>query len=407
MKFKSQALLLVILAMIPWMNSCDNAKEKLPELDGYYAIDVSEEGEAWDYWVVDEDGHYMLVIEQYGMPSTIFVKPTDNHDGYSIFMDDYGYPSKLVIDDYIFSFDNFNGNKVDIALIYPDGEVEVFREIETDLSWDFLVKKGTSEVDDWSDVIRIASHVAGAVSCGASIAGAAASGGIAIPLAVLSCGGFVGGIAAEVWPEDGLLGLESATVGAIATFLGCLNPTDLPGKISCYSGIASGSLTIASIAVEDIEERRDEVRIAEAALLGGYGDIQITLTWNNEADLDLHVVDPNGEEIYWSHKTSLSGGYLDYDKIDGYGPENVYWEDGAAPAGVYKVYVHHYDWDDAGYPTTAGYQVLINAFGFIESFSGTSSYDKTTHIASFNQSGLVSTNDVKKGVITTDKTKVK
>jgi hypothetical protein len=176
-------------------------------------------------------------------------------------------------------------------------------------------------------------------------------------------------------------------------------------QVSCYSGIASTGFTIASWGAEAIENQEDEVRIAEAALLGGYGDIQVTLTWDNEADLDLHVVDPHGEEIYWMHKTSASGGYLDYDNISGYGPENVYWEDNQAPSGTYDVYVHHYDWDDAGYPITSNYKVLINAFGFIKSFSGGTTWNELVYITSFNESGLVSSTRAKKAAVSIDHTK--
>lgn len=37
----------------------------------------------------------------------------------------------------------------------------------------------------------------------------------------------------------------------------------------------------------------------------GTGDLQVTLSWNVDSDVDLHVVDPSGEEIFWSDKTSL------------------------------------------------------------------------------------------------------
>ncbi|MEO2032545.1 MAG: hypothetical protein ABGZ35_10715, partial [Planctomycetaceae bacterium] len=34
------------------------------------------------------------------------------------------------------------------------------------------------------------------------------------------------------------------------------------------------------------------------------GDVQISLAWNNGNDLDLHVIAPSGERIYYSHKQS-------------------------------------------------------------------------------------------------------
>lgn len=78
------------------------------------------------------------------------------------------------------------------------------------------------------------------------------------------------------------------------------------------------------------------------------GDVQITLVWNHDSDMDLHVIDPDGTEIYWSNPTSDSGGQLDIDKIPDegdFGPhvENVFWPPDGAPPGMYTVFVHHFD----------------------------------------------------------------
>jgi hypothetical protein len=77
------------------------------------------------------------------------------------------------------------------------------------------------------------------------------------------------------------------------------------------------------------------------------GDVQFSLMWNNLNDLDLHCVDPNGEEIYYQHRGSASGGLLDVD-MNASAPltlrpvENIYWPARAAPSGLYRIYVNHY-----------------------------------------------------------------
>lgn len=83
----------------------------------------------------------------------------------------------------------------------------------------------------------------------------------------------------------------------------------------------------------------------------GSGDVQATLRWSNNDDMDLHVIDPAGSEIWYRQGSSPSGGQLDHDKIPGcsaseFGNENVeniFWPSGGAPSGRYTVWVDQYD----------------------------------------------------------------
>lgn len=83
------------------------------------------------------------------------------------------------------------------------------------------------------------------------------------------------------------------------------------------------------------------VEIAERT--GMSGDLKITLLWDFPGDIDLHVMQPNGKEIYFKEKIDAStGGTLDIDNVDG-GPgsaENVAWSN--PPSGEYKVSLHYY-----------------------------------------------------------------
>jgi uncharacterized protein YfaP (DUF2135 family) len=93
----------------------------------------------------------------------------------------------------------------------------------------------------------------------------------------------------------------------------------------------------------------------------GTGDVQLTLRWDNAADLDLHVVDPSGEEIWYSNPSSASGGQLDVDAngtCAGDPPvENIYWPTGGASTGVYQVFVVYYGGCDVSEP--ANYEVTV------------------------------------------------
>ena len=80
----------------------------------------------------------------------------------------------------------------------------------------------------------------------------------------------------------------------------------------------------------------------------GNGQLRFTLTWDIQADLDLHVVPPCGTEIYYG-RLSACGGSLDRDSCPALsptdsadrcnGPENVFWA--SAPAsGAYLLCVN-------------------------------------------------------------------
>ena len=83
--------------------------------------------------------------------------------------------------------------------------------------------------------------------------------------------------------------------------------------------------------------------VESAEKIGEKGKLKITLLWNFSADLDLHVQEPNGFEIYYkSKKDPQTGGYLDVDNmIGGMGAaENIFWEN--PPQGEYVVSVVYY-----------------------------------------------------------------
>lgn len=71
------------------------------------------------------------------------------------------------------------------------------------------------------------------------------------------------------------------------------------------------------------------------------GEVTVSLMWNNLNDLDLHVITPSGEEIYFGHRGSACGGCLDVDMNAGTymsetPVENIFWSK-KAPRGTYRV----------------------------------------------------------------------
>lgn len=51
-------------------------------------------------------------------------------------------------------------------------------------------------------------------------------------------------------------------------------------------------------------------------------DIRIIMNWNlMDVDLDLHIIEPNGEECYYGHRNTQAGARFSKDFTQGYGPE--------------------------------------------------------------------------------------
>ena len=78
------------------------------------------------------------------------------------------------------------------------------------------------------------------------------------------------------------------------------------------------------------------------------GDVQVSVWWDAPTDVDLHVIDPAQEEVYFANRESASGGVLDLDSnpacnIDGVNNENIVWPTGGAPSGNYTVNLVYFD----------------------------------------------------------------
>jgi hypothetical protein len=139
-------------------------------------------------------------------------------------------------------------------------------------------------------------------------------------------------------------------------------------------GTPDGVTFASDVAESSVMERR----LGQASARGG--DIQISLFWKNFNDLDLHCIDPKGEEIFYSNKvSSRTGGQLDVDQ-NAHAPfndspvENIFWPVGGAPPGLYKVLVVHYANHGGLDPTPFTVRLVVkgqtNFFSSAISFTG-------------------------------------
>ncbi|WP_299437822.1 VIT domain-containing protein [uncultured Aquimarina sp.] len=70
-------------------------------------------------------------------------------------------------------------------------------------------------------------------------------------------------------------------------------------------------------------------------------DIRVTTDWNhNDTDIDLHIIDPNLEECYYSHNKTSIGGHISQDMTEGFGPEEFTLKE--AIKGTYFIKIKYY-----------------------------------------------------------------
>jgi hypothetical protein len=111
------------------------------------------------------------------------------------------------------------------------------------------------------------------------------------------------------------------------------------------------------------------------------GDPQFTLIWNSDGvDLDLHVIEPGGKEIYWEEPKGARGGELDVDNTKGFGPENIYWMvesqgpgsakvRGPGPSGTYRWFVVYWG-GFGGIARPTHWQVRVKHNGQVKVYHG-------------------------------------
>ena len=103
-------------------------------------------------------------------------------------------------------------------------------------------------------------------------------------------------------------------------------------------------------------------------------DVRASLIWHNRNDLDLHVITPGGERIFFGDKRSGCGGELDVDRnVSGNTTqpvENVRWLTGKAPAGRYRVLVRNYKHHESR-GTATPFRVEVVNGGKVEHFDCT------------------------------------
>ncbi len=107
-------------------------------------------------------------------------------------------------------------------------------------------------------------------------------------------------------------------------------------------GLPVVALTEMNRLIPDAKRNGVDTTWIDPELLGHQSfDVRVLLSWSNsQTDVDLHVVDPNGVDVYYGNRHSKVGGHLPYDNTAGFGPEVFLLKD--AIEGEFKIKAEYY-----------------------------------------------------------------
>lgn len=123
--------------------------------------------------------------------------------------------------------------------------------------------------------------------------------------------------------------------------------TDDEGRFARGYAFGSGSNSVEIRAADGKPLRR--VQFYEADRSRPQPALRIIAAWDdNQAEIDLHIITPDGQHAYWASPFMNNGGGLDADSVDGPGPEMFTM---ATPLrGNYQVWINYWgNFGDSGY----------------------------------------------------------
>ena len=360
--------LLTIIVFVGVLTSCDEHSTEIigdPEDYLYNGIAVVETNNSnFEYIANDTEGNMVLYDWSNDHVNKAICRDKSGN-WVEMDFDDQGNPSSVFSEDYIVIIDNIANGVADFAVIVIDtGEINVYRNINFDIG---QFQRGW--YGDVAEGLRFASRSIYVFTAVCAYIGVGSANPVALALGGV---GFILGVISEVTANH----FDELEASSVAFDIGA-------GAIGCsIDGCIGLASTISSEVLDIIDENQEYIQSAEGILIGGYGDIQITLTWDNTADLDLYVTDPWDETICYYNTTSASGGWLDIDDMNGYGPENIFWDNNSAPSGYYYVEVDYY----SGY-SAANFNVSITIGSEVNSFNGLIGVNETIEVCSFYYGG--------------------
>jgi tetratricopeptide (TPR) repeat protein len=112
---------------------------------------------------------------------------------------------------------------------------------------------------------------------------------------------------------------------------------DWNGRFGDIAEIALAELNALAARHPKLDLRKLDPRLAGNLPV----ELRIVLSWDTDnTDVDLWVVDPNGEKVYYAHRQSHQGGRISRDVTGSYGPEEFVLK--APKPGKYRIHANFF-----------------------------------------------------------------
>lgn len=122
--------------------------------------------------------------------------------------------------------------------------------------------------------------------------------------------------------------------------------TDQQGHFVKPWAFAPGS---SSVEIVSADGERKRVQFYENHVGKTRSKLRVVLGWDDaKAEVDMHVITPDGQHAFWANPLLRTGGGLDVDSVDGGGPE--IFSTATPLPGTYLIYVNYWgNFNAAGY----------------------------------------------------------
>jgi len=274
-------------------------------------VDISEESE-WDYWVTAKNGDSYFLKETSNKPTAILLKFSSSTVRTPIFFNQQGFPEKVIINDVVYVFDNYNGKFLDIAAILPNGVIDVVKNVETEINWDLYKQKGPALYA--SIILNYVGRGIGAVPCALKIGAAKASFGLLWAQAAWSCANYGVSLTADISEE------EFGVSNGFTEFVKSYSVADLVN--SCLSAGNDPLDCLFSLAADSYDYLSDELKILDA---------------KNQQIEDAKYIISSGFKVNTNPVTDCTfnsakvGGNVTNDGVNAIYERGVYYSTGANP----------------------------------------------------------------------------